>query len=247
MTSPRRFKLITCEILFREMCACAARSRNHIDVTFMPEGLHDMGEGKMSARLQAEIDKVDAGLYEAILLGYGLCNNGIRGLHAALPLVMPRAHDCITLLLGSKEKYAAYFQANPGTYFKSPGWIEREGSSRTNKDSIITQLGMGRSYEDYVAKYGEEKARYLMEILGDWMKNYKKLAYIDTHTGDFQAYKEQTRREAAERGWEYEELDGSLDLLMRLLDGDWDPGEFLVIPPGRSAGPSYDDDVVGLA
>jgi hypothetical protein len=243
---PRRFKLIACEIMFREISYCASRSRNIVDVTFMTEGLHDMGERKMSTRLQEEIDRVDIAGYEAILLGYGLCNNGIRGVHARLPLVVPRAHDCITLLMGSKEKYAAYFQANPGTYYKSPGWIEREGNSRQNADSIITQLGMSRSYEDYVAKYGEEKARYLMSVLGDWLKNYKKLAYIDTHTGDFQVYKEQTREEARRRGWEYEQIDGSLDLLQRLLDGDWDPAEFLIIPPDRTAAPTFDDGIIGL-
>jgi len=247
MSEPHRFRLIACEIMFREISLCAARSRSIVDTTFLPKGLHDMGERKMSARLQEEIDRVDTAGTEAVLLGYGLCNNGIRGVHARLPLVVPRAHDCITLLMGSKEKYAAYFPANPGTYFKSPGWIEREGDPNQNADSITTQLGMNRTYEEYVEKYGEENARYLMDMLGGWLKNYRKLVYIDTHTGDFPAYKQQTQDEARQRGWEYEEIDGSLDLLQRLLDGDWSPADFLVIPPGRTAGPTFDEAIIGAA
>jgi len=38
--------------------------------------------------------------------------------------VVPRAHDCITLLLGSKERYAKLFGERPGTYWYSAGWLE---------------------------------------------------------------------------------------------------------------------------
>jgi hypothetical protein len=247
MTSQRRFKLIACEILFRELSYCISQSQNIIDVVFMPQGLHDVGEFKMSTRLQDEIDKVDASRYEAILLGYGLCNNGIRGLHSSLPIVVPRGHDCITLLLGSKARYAEYFQKNPGTFFKSTGWIERDGDPAGNQESVISQLGMNRTYQEYVAKYGEENARYLMDTLGDWLKNYKKFAYIDTPIGDFQRYKDQTREEAQERGLEYEEIQGSVELLLHLLNGEWDSESFLVVPPNRTLTSTFDDEIIGLA
>jgi hypothetical protein len=143
MTERKRFNLISCEILHREITWCVARCRNIIDVTFLPKGLHDVGECGMSGALQEAIDGVDASRCEAILLGYGLCNNGIRGLRATVPLVVPRAHDCITLLLGSKERYRDYFSCNPGTYFKSTGWIERDSSSSDDPDSIPSQLGLG--------------------------------------------------------------------------------------------------------
>lgn len=247
-----RYKLIACEILFRELSFCAAKSYNLIDITFLPKALHDTGEKKMSARLQENIDQVDCSKYETILLGYGLCNNGIRGLHAAIPMVVPRAHDCITLLLGSKEKYGAYFSENPGTYYMSPGWVERNGNPNDNADSITTQLGMNRTYQQYVDKFGEDNARYLMDTLGDWFKNYKKMAYIDTHVLDGEAYQQQTRCEAAEKGWTYETLSGDTGLLQRLLDGDlsegaWDSGDFLVIPPTRTAAPTHDETIIGLA
>lgn len=243
MSPARHYKMIACEILYREICFCASRSKNIVDVTFLPKRLHDIGQKGMSARLQEEINKIDPGDYDAILLGYGLCNNGICGLHAPVPLVAARAHDCITLLMGSKQGYADYFQNNPGTYFYSTGWIERD-DTKHDEGTIPSQLGINQTYDEYVAKFGEENARYLMDVLGDWLKNYKKLAYIDTHTGDFQAYKEQTQAEAKERNWEYEEIRGSVDLIQRMMDGDWEAKEYLVIPPKATVKASYDDDII---
>jgi hypothetical protein len=246
MDLPRHYKLIACEIMFREICYCASQSRNIIDIQFMPKGLHDIGETKMAPILQSEIDNVDTIKYDAVLLGYGLCNNGICGLHAGLPLVVPRAHDCITLLLGSKEKYNQYFDSNPGTFFKSPGWVERDLDPNSSAQSITSQLGIEHTYQDYLKKYGADDAQYLMETLGDWFKNYKKLTYIDTckGIGDFEVYKELTKQQAKDKGWEYEELQGDMGLLARLLDGEWDEHEFLVIPPNQSIQAFYDREKI---
>ena len=247
MAPARRFALIACEILYRECSLCAARSPNIVDATFLPKGLHDRGKAKMSARLQEAIDAADAARSEAILLGYGLCNNGIEGLKARVPLVVPRAHDCITLLLGSKERYAAYFDQHPGTYFKSPGWIERSGGELApGADTIPSQLGLSWDREALAAKYGEENAAYLMETMAGWTKTYTTMAYIDTGVGDAAALQERTRQEAAGLGWTYEELAGSLDLLQRLVDGAWDPPDFLVVPPGRAIRPTHGPEIVGL-
>jgi hypothetical protein len=238
-----RYKLIACEILYRELCWCVAQSRNIVDLEFLPKGLHDLGEEKMAARLQQAIDGVDPGRYQAILLGYALCNNGIRGLAGPLPLVIPRAHDCITLLLGSKERYQEVFHANPGTYFESTGWLER---NEVAEGGIADQLGLKASYEDYVRQYGEDNARYLMEVLGDGLHNYSAFAYIGTRIGDFRHYEQRTQAEARERGWSYSRLEGDLGLLQRLVDGRWDETDFLVVPPGRKPVPSHDAGVLRL-
>ncbi|MDR3233672.1 MAG: DUF1638 domain-containing protein [Planctomycetaceae bacterium] len=120
------FKLFACEILFREICAMASASPHRIDLGFLPKGLHDLGKKKMQTRLSAALDTVDETQYDAVLFAYGLCNGGTTGLTArTIPLVIPRAHDCITLFLGSRQRYENYFFSNPGTYFKTTGWIER--------------------------------------------------------------------------------------------------------------------------
>ena len=88
MTLQKRYKLIACEVMFRELSYCAAKSKNIIDVVFLSKGLHDMGAEKMLSSLQDEIDRVDIEKYEAILLGYALCNNGIVGLRSSIPIIV---------------------------------------------------------------------------------------------------------------------------------------------------------------
>jgi hypothetical protein len=238
-----RIKLISCEVLFRETCHCAARSRSFVDPTFMQKGLHDIGAGPMSSRLQEAIDSVDPARYDAIVLGYALCNNGIVGLHASVPLVIPRAHDCISLILGSRQRYAAYFSLNPGTFYYSSGWIERNRVGE-GLESIATQLGLDRSYQELVAKYGEDNARYIYETMQGGLRHYKKLAFIDTGLGDLERYRQYCRQVAEENGWEIENLQGDVGLLQRLLDGEWDSADFLVIRPGESVAASAGDDII---
>ena len=238
-----RLKVIACEIMFREICYCVCQSKNIVDITSLRKGLHDIGQKKMSKALQEEIDQVSKDQYEAILLGYGLCNNGVAGLTAGkIPLIVPRAHDCITLLLGSKERYREYFDAHPGTYFRSTGWIERNFLDEEHKGKDIpSQLGMNRTLEEYVVKYGEENALYLMETFEKWngLRNYDRIAYIDMGVGNFQEYEEKARKEASDKGWKFKRLNGDIGLLRRLIDGDWNQEEFLVVRPGEKIIPTY--------
>jgi hypothetical protein len=198
----------------------------------------------MSSRIQSAIDATDPTRYDAILLAYGLCNYGVRGLHAPLPVVLPRAHDCITLLLGSRQRYDEYFAANPGTYYKSPGWIERNSDPNDSPASITSRLGLLRDREALVAKYGEENADFLMETMGDWLQNYSKLAFIDTGVGDTARYLDFATSFARDKGWEMEHVSGSLALIERLLSGDWPDEDFLVLAPGNRIEASWDRSIV---
>jgi len=121
---PMRLKCIACEIVYRELCAAVALSPHVVDLEFLPKGLHDIGSVGMLREMQAAVDRVDASRYDAVLLGYALCNNGVVGLRdRERPLVLPRAHDCITLFLGSRRRYNDYFHANTGVYFLTSGWL----------------------------------------------------------------------------------------------------------------------------
>ena len=241
------YKLIACEVLFREVCAAAVNCRNIIDVSFMFRGLHDIGEEKMVAKIQEEIYKTEPDKYDAILLCYGLCNNGIKGLHAPIPIVVPKAHDCITLFLGSKEKYRKYFDDNPGTYFKTSGWLERQANSDTSPGTILNQMGFGMDRQSLIELYGEDNAEFLEEILNDMTPNYKQMTYIDMGFGMVEEDREEAKRLATKKEWEFEEVKGDNGLVSRLLDGDmetWNEEEFLIVPPGKTIEPSYDDNVI---
>jgi hypothetical protein len=240
-----RLKLIACEIMYRELCAAIARSVNLVDVEFLPKGLHDIGQAGMSSRLAEVLASVDETKYEAILLGYALCSNGLVGLAArSIPLVVPRAHDCITLFLGSKERYLEYFQEHPGVYFKTSGWIERgEGLLQGGQETTHSQSALRQSYDDLVARYGEDNARFLFEELCN-MRHYSGLTYIDMGLEADDRFQRQSEAEAAARGWRYEKLLGDMRLLQGLLDGPWDDDRYLVVPPGKRIAASFDHQVI---
>jgi len=240
-----KYKLFVCEILFRELCSLAAVSPNIVDLEFLPKGLHDIGRVGMSTRLAERIAAVDESQYDAILLGYALCSGGIVGLSAGtIPLVVPRAHDCITLFLGDKKRYEEYFFANPGTYFKTTGWIERGGDlTQDLPDSISEKLGLNMSMRKMIEKYGEENARYLRDQITK-MQFYTKFAFIETGVEPDDSFERRTRELADERRWEFEKLVGDLSLLRRLLEGNWDAADFLVVEPGQRIEFSYDGDII---
>ncbi|MCZ7646140.1 MAG: DUF1638 domain-containing protein [Planctomycetota bacterium] len=242
-----RHRLIACEVFHREFCAAIARTPNTVDVTFVPQGLHDKRAASMAESLQKHIDAVDESGYDALLLGYGLCNNGIVGLRTGrTPLIVPRAHDCITMFLGSKERYAKIFRDNPGSYYLTSGWIER---ARRSIETLPTRVkgaeASDTTYRKYVERFGEENAQYLMEMLGHWKDKYERMVFIDLGLGDVELLRAHTRREAERRALSFEELPGDLSLFQGLLDGPaWPKDRYLVVPPGYAIQPSYDDGVV---
>jgi hypothetical protein len=241
-----RIRCIACEVLHRELCHCAARSANVVDLEFLSQGLHDQGAGPMSAAIQQSIDAVDPARYDAVALGFALCSNGIVGLRAGgVPLVVPRAHDCITLFFGSHGRYMEYFNSHPGAYFMTSGWFERDHENLTDLGGgIMGQLGLSRTYQDYVQKYGEENAKYLMETLGDWTKHYQRMTHIEMGVADESAVRSHAQAEAARHGWQFETVQGDLSLLAALLDGPWDAQRFLRVQPGEALVASNDDRIV---
>ena len=238
-------KLISCDVLARPAYYCAAFSPHTVDIELLQKGLHAKPEN-LRAELSGLLAKIEPGQYDAILLGYGLCSNSIAGLCSAhTPIVVPRAHDCITLFLGSCERYASEFRANPGTYWYTPDYLER-GSAAGDVVALGATVGddMETVYAEYVEKYGKDNADYLMEVMGAWTQHYNRAVYIRTHEVTFPDLSSQVREVADRRGWNFVELAGSLILVRDLLYGAWDQERFLIVSPGHVIEPTNDAAIV---
>jgi hypothetical protein len=228
-----RILLIGCEVIIRELCDAIPRSPHVIDARFLSKGLHDLGARSMRAGLQAAIDEAETQpeKYDAIALGYGLCGTGLAGVEArSVPLVLPRAHDCITLLMGSRLGFERYFQDHPGVYYRSSGWVERGGDL---EPLARTQTGAGYTLDALVERYGEENGRFLYEELTRYRQTYRQLTFIETGIEPDGRFEAEARAEAAEKGWEFEKIRGDLRLFRGLLSGDWSDADYLVVPPGH--------------
>lgn len=230
-----KFCTISCESLAREAARAAANSPHVVDLSLVPFGLHNE-PNRLRAHVQERIDEASAeGGYDFILLAYGLCSRGTADLQArSIPIVIPRAHDCITLFLGSRDRYAEEFSKNPGTYYYSAGWVERRDETvRQGTMGMVHDSGIEERFKEYLEKYGEDNARYLMEQENQWLENYNRAAFIDVGLGDVESYRRYARQIADSKGWTYEEIAGDTRLIDNLLSGVWNPDEYLIVKPGE--------------
>lgn len=242
-----RFKVISCQVLTWEMNHVLSRSPHSIVTEILPMGLHDLGAA-MRPRLQERIDAADEEGYDAILLGYALCGRGTEGLRAGkTQLVLPRAHDCIGLLMGSRLRYQDYFDTHPGVYFRSPGWIDFQIQGQTlepaNSAANYT-IGERQTREELIARYGEDNGNYLFEQFSAFRRRYSGLTYISTGVASEDNFRSLARAEAEKEGWIFEEIEGSLTLLERLVNGKWDAADFLVVPPGATVQGALGESIV---
>ena len=209
-----RLLVLACTVMEREI----RRFENgKVEFKFFDYGLHRTPEN-MSKALQMEIDQIPEMNYDRIVLGYGLCSNGIVGVCARKhPVIVPRIHDCISLFLGSTESYRNHSTEHPGTYYLTPGWIEK-GETPLSK------------FNSYAQSHGEETAKW---VLHEEMKNYTRILLINTAVYDMEPYRRIARQNAAFLGISYEEIQGSSALFRSLVRGPWER-DFLIIDRGQT-------------
>ncbi len=236
-----RIALIGCMVTNREISRLAAESGHVVRVWWLRQGLHDTPD-ILRAELQKTIDAVECEnealrenlRFDAIVLAYGLCSNGVLGLRSqTLPVVVPRCDDCISLFLGSAERYRELFRSMPGAYWYNRGWIEQ--AFTPSKENYRIQRAQ------YVEEYGEENADYLMECTNNWMTNYTYCGYITCPYGDCPEHEAYARQAADDFGWEFRKVNGSMEYLQALVNGPWDDARFLTCPPHNRIEADYTD------
>ncbi|HUH97786.1 MAG TPA: DUF1638 domain-containing protein [Anaerolineales bacterium] len=189
-------------------------------VIYLEYGLHSRPR-QLHDALQSAIDAI--AVPSLIVLAYGLCGNGLKGICSGIhTILMPRTEDCIAIFLGSDEAYRAEFDAHPGTYYLTGGWLE-SGSNPLQE------------YEKAVTKFGEETAQWIMD---QNYQHYKRLALVCCSAADLQKYRERALRVAKYcEHWNmaYQEIHGSDDYIRRLVEAAADlskaDGAFRIVPP----------------
>ncbi len=243
-----RLKCLCCEALARMVYFHSAFSPHMIDVEIVKLGLHNTPD-ILRATLQAKIDQtLEAPVaYDAIVMAYGLCGKATHGLKAKkIPLVIPRAHDCITLFLGSRARYKDQFENQPGTYWYALDYLQRNDNPNgvMSLGAAEVQNDVQATYQTYVEKYGADNADYLMGIMGAWQAHYQRAVYIDMGIGDGTQVERKAQEDAVNRGWTFEHMQGDAVLIKKLIFGEWEK-DFLILKPGEKLKMTYDEAIIG--
>ncbi|HWQ40733.1 MAG TPA: DUF1638 domain-containing protein [Desulfosporosinus sp.] len=204
-------KLLACYTLADEIQKLLP---SDIDLELLPYALHREPQ-KLQFELQQRIDTDTE--HDTLLFGYGLCSYGVVDLHSERhTLVIPRVHDCISILMGAREIYNREFVKCPGTIYLSKGWIDQGAEPLAE-------------FKRYSESYGEESSQWMIDTQ---YSNYQRVVFIDTGVGNSEELAKYSSEVAKYIKVDYQERQGSLRLLEKLIQGDWDE-EFVVIPPGR--------------
>lgn len=235
-----RYKLISCEVFARPAFLAAANSQHIIDMEFTKMRSHTKPDS-LREEIQSIIDR-SADQYDAVLLGFGLCGNSTAGLAArSVPLVIPRAHDCCTIFLGSRSAFIEHFGKTPSAQWNTACYYERYGEWYSDSAVNLLSPEQGNEYAELVEKYGEENAKYIWDTMNVGT-GIDFLTYIDLPGVADNNIREAFTKNAAESGKSLRFIEGSTRLIENLIAGNWDDEEFLLIPPGAEIKPIYDHD-----
>ncbi|MEI2723935.1 MAG: DUF1638 domain-containing protein [Verrucomicrobiota bacterium] len=237
MLNPPRISLLACSV-FEQEIALYAREATHIAETrFFEMGLHDR-PAQLRAALQDNLDAVDARAdIEAVVLAYGLCGRGTAGLQPARhKLIIPRAHDCITVFMGSKEAYEEHQRRCPTCYYYTPGWNRnRRVPGPERLEALQVELKL---------KFDPDDVAYLIETERELWARHDTATYLDLGTETAPAEAAYARKCADSLGWKFEHLRGDATLLRDLLWGNWDNERFQIIEPGMQLGQATDETIM---
>lgn len=215
--------IVACDVFREELEALGVDDSR---ITWLEMGLHDQPD-RLRKEISGALLEVEKNPeVENILMVYGLCGNGLLGVQAGrCPVVLPRAHDCISILLGGMEYHQAILKETPGTYFYSPGWIREKRVPGPDRDAYLKALYGERHGND------QEMIADLIEADHEAFAHHECAAYVDwTDNREAEDY---ARTCADCLGWNFRRLNGNPSLLRSLLEGPRDDHRFLTVPPGR--------------
>ncbi|HSV74139.1 MAG TPA: DUF1638 domain-containing protein [Chthonomonadales bacterium] len=246
-----KLKIVACGVFEPYLRRLSEASPLQLEWKVLDAGLHARPHD-LRRLAQVEIDSAPAAEgYGAVALLYGLCGRGAAGLVARdVPVVIPRAHDCITLFLGSGEAYLRQFHHNPGTFYNTLGWMEKSTHPRHREAAHLYHDYRREGYDSHPAferlrdAHGAENAAHILAFHDRWKQHYSRAAYIHLgFDGDDEAMAV-SERMAEVNGWRHERIDGDAELLRELAAGAWSDDRFFVLPPGHRSASTGDDRIL---
>jgi len=229
--------LVACRVLEAEIAALSAGAAHIVRREFFEIGLHDQPAGLRSMLAGAIGRAEDDPAVQQVILAYGLCGLALAGLAPRrCPLVVARAHDCITLFLGSRERYARQMLDEPGTYWYSPGWNRARRVPGPEREAKMR--------EEYAAKFGAEEVEALLEMERSAFAQHTTAGYTDFGLPGDDEHRRYAEECARSLGWRFQRHRGDASLLRDLLHGPWDGERFLFVRPGERIAHAADASVI---
>lgn len=232
-----RIALLACSVFENEIALHAGSDANIVELRYFEMGLHDQPD-ILRSTLQTEIDGLNSRTdIDAIALAYGLCGCGTAGLQSSKHrIVIPRGHDCITVFLGSKQRYAKHQKTCAGCMYYTPGWNRGRRVPGPDKlKALKTEM---------LEKFDEDDVEFLLESERAAWAVHDTATYIDLGTKDADSEAAYARNCSKWLGWKFQRLEGDPSLLKDLLHGKWDNQRFQFIEPGEKLAHSPDEEVM---
>ncbi len=226
-----RIKVIACTV-FKDYIELLDIDKQ-FDVEYLEIAKHLKPE-ELNQLLQTKINQSKG--YDSIILLYGICGNAIKGIYAAhCPIIVPRFHDCCSILLGSRKRFKEIFKEQ---YSKE--WTCSTYYQYSNEQSFNDPFGfMNQSLQEYIEKYGEDNGQYLYNMLVK--EPDKEQIYISFENDLDKKYIDEILEN---KDIELKIVKGNLDILKKLFQCQWENDNFLLLEKDERVIPVYDDEIV---
>ena len=204
--------LIACEMQKKELLASIAETSFKGEVLWLKKSLHEKPK-RLNKALQEAIDSCQG--KSAILLGFGMCGNGVMGLVSRnTSLIIPMFDDCIRMLLSPGENLP--IPSSIFSLFFTEGWLESD-------ECLLKKTNI------YDKHYGREKGEYYTKML---LESYNAVTFIDTGLYDIKKCEEKIRYKCELCELKIKTDPGNTRVYKKLLSGIYD-SEFVVKAPGE--------------
>ena len=204
--------ILACNTIRDELLLALEHTNCQHELFWVESNLHNFPD-KLNFEIQKFLDKLDG--YDRVLLAFGFCGNSIANLQTySFELIVPRVDDCISLLIGSVAERVRLGKETWRIYL-TKGWLQNEAN-------------MWSEYQHILAKYGEKKAKYVMDAM---YGHYELLSVVDTGAYDLSAVLPTAEKMGQGFDLAVNVIAGTTSYLEQLLTGPYDSQRFIIVQP----------------